>query len=117
MAWVYLIALSVGAWCAWALITYMPLSHLSVTTLTRLHFAFAPVIAFVVSAAHKLIAPDFEPVLRAAALTILAAPLDPTIVAPLFDRNYAPFRSSVVNWLPLPAIFLASLAAGVLVPA
>ena len=37
------------------------------------------------------------------------------MVAPLFERSYAMFRSALGTWIPFVAIFLASWAAGALV--
>jgi hypothetical protein len=42
--------------------------------------------------------------------------LDVAVVAPLFERGYAMFRSFIGTWVPFTAIFLASWAAGTLVP-
>jgi hypothetical protein len=42
--------------------------------------------------------------------------LDVAVVAPLFERGYAMFRSFIGTWIPLTAIFLASWPAGTLVP-
>jgi hypothetical protein len=39
------------------------------------------------------------------------------VVAPIFERSYAMFRSLNGTWVPFASIFLASLAAGILVPA
>jgi Na+-transporting NADH:ubiquinone oxidoreductase subunit NqrD len=86
-------------------------------TTLRVHLAAAPIISFVVSAMHKIIAPDFGVVLRAIVLTGLVVMLDAVVVAPLFERSYAMFRSLMGTWLPFAAIFFASVAAGLLVPA
>jgi hypothetical protein len=56
-------------------------------------------------------------VLRAIVLTGLVVMLDAVVVAPLFERSYAMFRSLMGTWLPFAAIFFASVAAGLLVPA
>jgi hypothetical protein len=42
--------------------------------------------------------------------------LDALVVAPLFERSYAMFRSVIGTWLPFVVIFAASWAAGVLAP-
>ena len=49
---------------------------------------------------------------RAAAMTGLIVALDALVVAPLFERSYAMFRSALGTWIPFAAIFLASWAAG-----
>ena len=58
-------------------------------------------------------APEFDPVLRAAAITIVVMLLDALVVAPLFERSYAMFRSVIGTWLPFFAIFAAAWFAGV----
>ncbi len=50
-------------------------------------------------------------------LTGLVITLDAVVVAPIFERSYAMFRSLVGTWLPFALILVASLAAGILVPA
>jgi len=77
----------------------------------------APVIAFAVSAAHKLLAAEFSSVLRATVITGLVVILDAVVVAPLFERSYAMFRSPIGTWIPFGAIYVASLVAGILVQA
>jgi hypothetical protein len=47
-------------------------------------------------------------------LTGLVFTLDLVVVAPLFERSYAMFRSFIGTWLPFALIFAASLAAGIL---
>jgi len=37
------------------------------------------------------------------------------VVAPIFERSYAMFRSFIGTWIPFAATFPASLAAGILV--
>jgi hypothetical protein len=85
-------------------------------TALRVHLAAAPVIAFLVSTIHKLIAPEFDSVLRATVMVGVVIVLDFAIVAPLFERSYAMFRSLIGTWLPFTAIFLASWVAGLVVP-
>jgi hypothetical protein len=80
-----------------------------------IHLAAAPFIAFVVSAIHKWIAPEFDPVLRAAAMIWTIIVLDAVVVVPPFERSYAMFRS-LIEWLPSAAISLASWVGGILVP-
>ena len=65
---------------------------------------------------HKELAPAFDPLLRAAAITIIVVLLDALLVAPFFERSYAMFRSVIGTWLPFVAIFGACWAAGVLAP-
>ncbi len=86
-------------------------------TTLRVHLLAAPIFAFLAAAAHKLLAAPFDPRLRAVVLTALVVFLDAAVVAPVFERSYAMFRSLIGTWMPFGAIFLASLAAGILIPA
>jgi len=87
----------------------------SLDTALRIHLAAAPIIAFIASAIHKLLVGDFSSLLRAAVLTALVIVLDAVVVAPIFERSYAMFRSFVGTWIPFALIFMGSLAAGILV--
>jgi hypothetical protein len=116
MVWVYLFALGLVLWgvCGATMAIGRRVSGLDAAL--RVHLAAAPVMAFLVSAIHKWIAPEFNSVLRAAAITGTIIVLDAVAVAPLFERSYAMFRSLIGTWLPFAAIFLASWGAGVLAP-
>jgi hypothetical protein len=81
----------------------------------RVHLIAAPVVAFLVSAVHKEIAPEISPGARAAGITGIVVLLDALLIAPLFERSYAMFSSIIGTWLPFAAIFAASWAASVLV--
>ncbi len=115
MAWVYLVVLALVLWGACGGVIAIGRRLWSLDTTLRVHLVAAPVIAFVVSAVHTLLAPDFDPVLRAVAITGLVVLLDAVVVAPLFERSYAMFRSFIGTWLPFVAIFLASWAADVVI--
>jgi hypothetical protein len=49
-------------------------------------------------------------------LTGLVVILDAVMVAPIFERSHAMFRSFNGTWIPFAAILLARLAAGILIP-
>ncbi len=115
MAWVYLLALALVLWGTCGAVIAIGRRLWPLDTVLRVHLIVAPVIAFLVSAAHRLLASDFDPVHRAAAITALVVILDAGVVAPLFERSYAMFRSFIGTWLPFVAIFVASLTAGVVI--
>ena len=115
MAWAYLVGLALVLWGACGAVIAVGRKLWSLDTTLRVHLIAAPVFAFLVSAAHALLAPDFDPALRAAAITALVILLDAGVVAPLFERSFAMFRSFIGTWLPFIAIFLASWAAGVVI--
>ena len=116
MAWPYIVGLALVLWGACGGVMTIGRRLWSVDTALRVHLVAAPIMAFLASAAHTMLAPEFSPVLRAAAITGLVVVLDAAIVAPLFERGYAMFRSVIGTWLPFGAIFLASWAAGIVVP-
>jgi hypothetical protein len=77
--------------------------------------AVAPVIAAAATLADELIAPEFNSLLRAVAFTLIAAALDAILLAPLIDGHRGMFRSALGAWLPLAAIFAATLLTGAFV--
>jgi hypothetical protein len=79
----------------------------------RVHFVAAPVFGFLIAAAHRELAPAFDPV-SAAAVTILVMLLDALLVAPFLEHNYGMFRSLIGAWLPFVAVIAAGSAAGTL---
>jgi hypothetical protein len=116
MVWVYLFTLGLILWGLCGATIAIGRRIWSLNTILRIHLAAAPVLAFVVSAIHKLIAPDFDPLLRATVMTGIVIVLDAVVAAPLFERSYLMFRSLIGTWLPFGVIFLASWGAGVLAP-
>ncbi len=113
MAWAYLVVLALVLWGACGGVIAVGRRLWSIDTTLRVHLVVAPVLAFLVAVAHKELAPGFDPLLRAAAITVVVVLLDALVVAPLFERSYAMFRSFVGTWLPFVAIFAACWAAGV----
>jgi len=116
MAWVYLVGLGLVLWAACGAVIAIGRRIWTLDMTLRVHLVTAPVLAFLLSAIHKSLAAQFGPVLRATVMTGLVVILDGVVVAPLFERSYAMFRSLIGTWIPFAAIFLASLAAGMLVP-
>ena len=115
MAWAFLIGLGLGLWGACGSVMSIGRRLWGLDTALRVHLVAAPVVAFAVSAIHALIDPAFGNALRAVVLTGLVFTLDLLVVAPLFERSYAMFRSFIGTWMPFVLIFAASLAAGILV--
>jgi hypothetical protein len=114
MAWVYLVGLAVILWGACGAVIGIGRRLWSIDTTLRVHLVAAPAIAFLVAAAHRELVPQFNPLLRAAAMTIIVMLLDALVVAPLFERSYVMFKSVTGTWLPFLAIFAAAWAAGAL---
>ena len=115
LGWLYLLGLGVVLWGLCGTVMAAGRRMWSLDTTLRVHLAAAPFIAFAVSAIHKLLAGDFNPVLRAMVLTGLVIVLDAAVVAPFLERSYAMFRTFIGTWIPFAAIFLASLLAGFVV--
>lgn len=114
MSWIYLVGLGLIAWAVCGSVMMVGRRLWGLETALRVHLAAAPIIAFLVSSIHTLLAPGFGTVLRAGVMTGLIMLLDAAVVAPLIERSFAMFRSVIGTWLPFVAIFLASLAAGIL---
>ena len=77
----------------------------------------APAIAAAATLAHKIAAPDFSALKRAAAavLALIVAALDALVLGPAVDHSRKMFRSALGAWLPLAAIFVASYRPGLMV--
>ncbi len=114
MAWLSLFASALVLWAACGAVMALGRRLWTLATALRIHLIAAPIIAFLVSAVSTMIAAPFDPMLRAGVMTGIVVVLDATVVAPLFERSYAMFRSLIGTWMPFVAIFLASLAAGLL---
>ena len=112
MAWIYLLILGLVLWGSCGAVMAIGRKLWSLDTTLRVHLVAATLLAFGVSLIHRWLAPDFNAVLRATALAALIIGLDATVVAPIFERSYAMFRSLIGTWLPFAANFLASLMAG-----
>jgi hypothetical protein len=113
MDWVYLVLLSLARWGACGGVMTIRRRIWSLDTALRVHLVAAPVFAFIVLTLHNMSAPEFNAALRALAITGLVMALDALVVAPLFERSYAMFRSFSGARLPFAAIFIANWAAGV----
>jgi hypothetical protein len=114
MAWVYLLGLTLVLWGICGATMAIGRKVWSLDAALRIHLAVAPIVAFLVSTVHRSLAPEFDPMLRAAVMTGVVVMLDAGVVAPLFERSYAMFRSFMGTWIPFATIFLASWAAGIL---
>ena len=114
MDWIYLIAISLVFWGLCGAVMMIGRKMWSIETALLVHLAAAPVLAFALSAAHAVAAPTFDPLIRAAVMTGTIIVLDAGLVAPVFERSYAMFRSVQGTWLPFLFSFLASWAAGYL---
>jgi len=117
MAWVYLVGLTLVLWGACGAVMTLGRKLWSLEAALRVHLIAAPIFAFLVSTVHVWFAPDFNPTLRAALMAGLVIVLDAVVVAPIFERSYDMFRSAIGTWIPFILIFVASWAAGMVLPA
>ncbi len=115
MAWISLVLLTLALWAACGGVIAVGRRIWSMQTTLIVHLFAAAAFAFAAAAAHKLLVPGFDPATRAAAMTALIVALDALVVAPLFERSYAMFRSVLGAWIPFVAIFFASWVAGLVV--
>ncbi|MGO9361097.1 MAG: hypothetical protein ACLP1D_26045 [Xanthobacteraceae bacterium] len=111
MPWIYLFAASLVLWLACGAVMAIGRRIWSLQTTLYIHLVAAPSFAYLLSAGHRLAFPEFDHLTRAGVMTTVALILDAAVVAPVFERSYAMFRSVIGVWLPLAAIFLASWAA------
>jgi hypothetical protein len=114
MAWVYLLGLALVLWGVCGATMAIGRKVWSLDATLRVHLAVAPIVAFLVSTVHKYLTAEFDPLLRAVVMTGVVVILDACVVAPIFERSYAMFRSFIGTWIPFAAIFLASWAAAIL---
>ncbi|HXZ17830.1 MAG TPA: hypothetical protein VEH77_18040 [Roseiarcus sp.] len=112
MGWIALVLLALALWGACGVVIGIGRKLWSIETTLRVHLVAAPILAFLAATAHRAVAPEFDPLGRAVAMTILVMLLDALVVAPFFERSFAMFRSVIGTWLPFAAMFAASWAAG-----
>ncbi len=112
MAWVALIVCGLFLWAWSAGVFAMGREIWPGDMPEAVRLSVSPAIAAAATLAHKIAAPDFPDLTRAAAFVGLVAILDALVLAPVVDRSYAIFRSAIGSWLPFAAIFLASYLTG-----
>jgi len=54
----------------------------------------------------------FSPLVTAAVFTVFVVSLDAGLVAPVFEKSFAMFRSVLGTWIPFGLIFLSTLVTG-----
>ncbi len=108
MAWVVLIVYGLVLWAASAGVFAMGRDIWPGEIPEAVRLAAAPVVASAATVAHKIMAPDFNALVRAAAFTLIVAALDALVLAPVVDRNRAIFGAALGSWLPFAAIFVAT---------
>ena len=115
MAWISLILLALVLWAACGGVIAIGRRIWTIETTLIVHLFAAPAIALLGGRRSQAAGAGLRRRTRAAAMTGLIVALDALVVAPLFERSYAMFRSALGTWIPFAAIFLACWAAGALV--
>ena len=111
MSWACLLGISFALWGACGGVIAAGRRIWSLRTALYVHLVAAPSFAYLLSTLYRFLFPEFDHLLRAVVMTAVVVVLDVFIVAPLFERSFAMFRSFLGTWLPMTAIFLASWAA------
>lgn len=111
MVWVCLIGAGLALWALCGATIAIGRRIWSLQTTLYVHLAAAPVFAFALTALFGAAFPGLDRLLRAEVMTGLVVALDFCVVAPIFERSFAMFKSLVGTWLPFATIFIASWAA------
>jgi hypothetical protein len=115
MDWITLVAAGLVVWALCGAVMALGPRFWSMEATLRIHLAAAPLFSFALSIFHAGISPGFPALLRALVMTAMIIVLDAVVVAPLFERSFAMFRSIIGTWLPFLLMFLASWFSGTLV--
>ncbi len=116
MAWVALIVCGLVLWGSSAGVLAMGRDIWPGEIPDAVRLAVAPTIAAAVTLAQKIAAPDLDAWVRAVGLTLIVAALDALFLARLVDRRDGLAGDALGGWLPLAAIFAASLLVGLFAP-
>jgi hypothetical protein len=85
-----------------------------IETTLIVHVTVVPVFASLIAFFYFKKLGHFEPLVTAAIFTGFVMTLDAGLVAPVFEKSFAMFRSILGTWIPFALIFVSTLAAGVL---
>lgn len=116
MAWVALIIGGLVLWGSSAGVLAMGRDIWPGEIPDAVRLAVAPTVAGAVTLAQKIAAPDLNAWIRAVGLTLIVAALDALILGRLVDRREGLARDPLGGWLPLAAIFAASVLVGLFAP-
>ncbi len=112
MAWASVIVSAVILWAACGGVIAIGRRLWTLRKTLIVHVFAGPAIAFMVASARHMLFSDFAAIPRAVEITGVVVALDAFVVAPVFERSYAMFRSALGTWIPFAAIFVASWIAG-----
>ena len=83
-----------------------------IETTLIIHALAAPVLAVLISFHYFRRYPEASALATAVVFLAVVAALDAGLVAPVFEKSYAMFRSILGTWLPFGLIFLSTLLTG-----
>ena len=106
MAWIALIVCGLVLWGATVILLEFGRRIWPLDMARVVEVVTAPALSAVATTAHRILAPGFSPLVRAAVLVAIVIALDALIVAPFIERSAAIFRSPALTWLPFALIFL-----------
>jgi hypothetical protein len=112
MQWISLIIAAIAVWALCGGVIGVGRRLWKLDTVLVVHLLLAPLISFCVSYLHSLAAPGFDPLTRASVIVAIVVLLDAGLVARVFEKSYAMFRSLIGTWIPFVLVFLASWAVG-----
>ena len=85
---------------------------LSMTSTLIVHAIVAPVVFALLSSHFFRRYPDTAPLTTSLTFVGIVIGLDGVVVAPIFERSYAMFRSPLGTWIPFTSIWLVSFLVG-----
>jgi hypothetical protein len=85
-----------------------------IETTLIVHASLVPVFASLIALFYFKKFGQFEPLVTAAIFTGFVITLDAGLVAPVFEKSFAMFRSVLGTWIPFALVFVSTLVAGVL---
>jgi hypothetical protein len=107
----------IHAFIVWALCGATIAIGRSVTTMGTtliIHAILAPIFAFLVGMAYYKKFNYTSPILTACIYLLFVIVMDAGLVAPVFERSYAMFRSILGTWIPFSLIFLSTYITGII---
>ena len=85
---------------------------MGIETTLIVHASLVPVFAFLIALLYFKKFGQFEPLVTAAIFTGFVITLDAGLVAPVFEKSFAMFRSILGTWIPFGLIFFSTLVTG-----
>jgi len=113
-----IIIVLIHAFVVWALCGATIAIGRSVTTMGTtliIHAILAPIFAFLVGMVYYKKFNYTSPVLTAFIFLLFIIAMDAGLVAPVFEKSYAMFRSILGSWIPFSLIFMSTYISGLII--